>query len=357
MHPLDALRRETVQTVAMLGLMLARWNEPTPPGRLHLSTLVHQILALVMQHGGITAEQGWRQLVLSGIFDAVDLPTYTRVLRRMGHPDVALLEQAPDGTLLPGRVGETVTAGRDFYAVFMGSSEFKVVEAGGRGIGSVPDNVPFLVGQMLMLAGRRWKVVEVDDRRKELVVVRSGGGNPPIFGGEPVPPSEGVLAAMRRLYEGSEAPAFLDATAARLLEEARESFERFGLRRYGACRHEDRILLFPWAGPRRQTALLLALTRAGLEPEQLGLAIGIPASRMVQLREELSVLAASDPPDPLELAGLVRAKVTDKYDSFLDEGLLNASYASSSIDSQALPGLATELLQRWPETPGEYPAA
>ena len=347
LHPLDALRRETVQSVAMLALMLQRWNEPPSPGRLHLSTLIHQILALVVQHGGITAGQGWKHLVTSGVFDAVDQAMYVRVLRRMGHSDVALLEQAPDGTLLPGKQGEVVTSGRDFYAVFVGSSEFKVVEAGGRSIGMVPDRVPFVVGQMLMLAGHRWKVIEVDARRKELVVVRSGGGNPPIFGGEPVPPSEGVVKAMRVVYEEASIPTFLDATAAGLLVEARHSFDRLGLRHSSVCRHEDRLLVFPWAGPRRQTALLLALTRANLEPEPLGLAIALEVGRASALRETLSILAASTPPDPLELAGLVSAKLSDKYDAFLDEDLLCAAYASERIDAQSLPALAADVLGRW----------
>jgi ATP-dependent Lhr-like helicase len=46
--------------------MLRRWNEPPLAGRLHLSTLVHQVLALVAQHGGITTIQGWRLLVECG---------------------------------------------------------------------------------------------------------------------------------------------------------------------------------------------------------------------------------------------------------------------------------------------------
>ena len=350
-HPLDALRRETVQAVAMLGLMLEGWNEPPTQGRLHLSTLMHQILALVVQHGGITAEQGWKRLVASGVFEAVDLAMYRRVLRRMGHPDVALLEQAPDGTLLPGKTGEVVTAGREFYAVFMGSAEFKVVEQGGRSIGSVPDSVPFLVGQFLMLAGRRWRVLEVDAQRKELVVARAHGGNPPRFGGEPVPPSDGVIRAMRSTYEGAGVPAFLDATAAQLLGEARESFDRLGLRHSSVCRHEDRLLLFPWAGPRQQTALLLALMRAKVEPEQLGLAVAVPIGRAVSLRKELSVLAVSDPPHAVELAGLVEGKESDKYDCFLDDELLCAAYASERIEVKSLPGLASDILRRWSEDP------
>lgn len=350
-HPLDALRRGSVQAIAMVELMLGRWNEPPARGRLHLSTLVHQVLALIAQHGGITAMQGFELLVSSRVFEAVDRDLYVRVLRRMGHPDVALLEQAPDGTLLPGKAGEAVMQGRDFYAVFMGAEEYRVAEAGGRAIGTVPDTVPFIKGQLLILAGRRWRILEVDGPRKEITVTRAHGGLPPSFGGDPVPPSEGVVQAMRRTYDTIAVPAFLNATAIDLLREARESFDRLGLRHGSVCRHEDSLLLFPWVGPARLMGLQLALAQSGLEPVPLGLALAVPASRESQLRTELSRMAASPPPDPLALAGLVEEKASEKYDLFLDEGLLGRAYASERIDAAHLPELAAELYRRWKSVP------
>jgi ATP-dependent Lhr-like helicase len=41
------MRPTTIQAIAMLNLMLRRWNEPMLERRLHLSTLVHQIIALI----------------------------------------------------------------------------------------------------------------------------------------------------------------------------------------------------------------------------------------------------------------------------------------------------------------------
>ena len=352
MHPLDALRRQTVQAVAMLELMLRKWNEPPAPGRLHLSTMVHQVLALVVQHGGLTAEQGWRHLVQSGVFDAVGLDLYKRVLRRMGDPEVALLEQAPDGTLLLGEQGEMVTAGRDFYAVFPSSAELRVVEAGGRSIGTVPDGVPYVVGQFLMLAGRRWRVLEVEAQRKEVVVVAARGGVPPRFGGEAVPPSQGVVQEMRRILERAEQPTFLDATAMQLLTEARQAYRRLGLHGSRVCRHEDRLLLFPWTGPRELNALLLSLTRARLEPELLGLAVAVPVARTVQLKAALASLAEGSYADPVELAGLVELKVLEKYDGYLGAELLDLAYAADRLDVEPLPIMARELLHGWPTSAG-----
>ena len=80
-HPIDALRREIVQTIAMLNLMLAGWNDPPAPGRLHLSTALHQVLALIAQRGGMTPAQGWDMLVKSRVFDAMDMDLYKRLLR------------------------------------------------------------------------------------------------------------------------------------------------------------------------------------------------------------------------------------------------------------------------------------
>ena len=241
--------------------------------------------------------------------------------------------------------------GRDFYAVFMSGDEYRVVERGGRAIGSIPDTMPFIAGHLVILAGRRWQILEVDGQRKEISVCRAHGGQPPAFGGDPVPPSEGVVQAMRLIYETISVPPFLDATAIALLREARESFDRLGLRHGGVCRHEDTLLLFPWAGPRKVLALQLALTKAGLEPEPLGLALAIPNKFEAQLRYELSDIASASPPDALILGNLVKEKASEKYDRFLGDDLLSHVYACERIDRGSLPALAADLSQRWITTP------
>ena len=48
---------------------------------------------------------------------------FARLLRQLGHPEVALLEQAPDGTLLLGPEGERLAEHYSFYAVFQSPEE------------------------------------------------------------------------------------------------------------------------------------------------------------------------------------------------------------------------------------------
>jgi ATP-dependent Lhr-like helicase len=169
-HPLDALRCQTVQSIAMINLMLRKWNEPPDTSRLHLSTLLHQVMALVSEHGGVTAAKAWEVLVRSGTFAGIDIGLFKTLLRRMGNPEVGLLEQAPDGTLLPGPAGERLLESRDIFAVFMSPEEYKVVAEGGRAVGQVPGTNPFSPGQMLILAGRRWRVIEVNGQRRRHLV-------------------------------------------------------------------------------------------------------------------------------------------------------------------------------------------
>jgi ATP-dependent Lhr-like helicase len=201
----------------------------------------------------------------------------------------------------------------------------------------------------MVLAGRRWSVLEVDVQRREILVAPASGGIPPRFGGEPRPPSDAVVAEMRQVYEDVAAPRFLDGQAINLLAEARMTFDRLGLRHSSVARHDGQLLLFPWVGERRQQALLLALVRAQLEPTPLGLAVGVAASREDALVRELSRLANSPPPDALELAAFVEQNVIEKFDSYLDDELLTLAFASEHLAVEGLPAIAEDLLTKMRE--------
>jgi ATP-dependent Lhr-like helicase len=344
-HPLDALRCQTVQSIAMINLMLRRWNEPPDASRLHLSTLLHQVMALVAEHGGVTAAKAWVVLARSGTFAGIDTSLFKTLLRRMGNPEVGLLEQAPDGTLLPGPAGERLLESRDIFAVFMSPEEYKVVAEGGRAVGQIPGTNPFSPGQMLILAGRRWRIIEVNAQRRELTVRPAHGGVPPSFGGDAQPPADGVVEEMRRFWEELTLPAFLDPTAKQLVAEARTTYDRLGLRHSCVARHEGRLLLFPWMGEKKQRALVLALTHADLEPEPLGLAIGMSVDHRAGLEKALKALAEGHVPSAVELAAMVQNKEVEKFDSFLGDELLDRAWAHDRLDVSSLTVVAGHLVR------------
>ena len=203
-----------------------------------------------------------------------------------------------------------------------------------------------------MLAGRRWRVVDVDGARKEITVRAAKGGNPPIFGGDPVPPHDGVVQEMLRIYGDLDYPAWLDRNATQLLSEARASFDRFGLRRSQVVRHRGSLWLFPWVGERRQQALVTALVLAEIEVAPRGLALAVPAEQEGALRAQLARLATNPPPDPLALAALVPDKVVEKFDHFLGDDLLTLAWARDRLDVSSLPSIAAQLLGAFGATTG-----
>ena len=355
MHPLDALRPQTVQAIAMINLMLRRWNEPPEASRLHLSTLLHQVMALVAEHGGVTAARAWDVLVRSGTFANVDMGLFKTLLRRMGSPEVGLLELAPDGTLLPGPAGERLLESRDIFAIFMSPEEYRVVADDGRAIGQVPGTNPFSPGQMLILAGRRWRVIEVNGQRRELTVRPAHGGVPPSFGGEARPPADGVVEEMRRFWEDLTLPAFLDPIAKQLVAEARTTYDRLGLRHSLVSRHEGQLLLFPWVGEKKLQALVLALANFGLEPEPLSIAIGVSVEHKASVEKALKALANGHVPSTLELAKMVKNKEVEKFDPLLGDELLDQVWANDRLDVSSLPDIARNLIRSLPADEGGFP--
>ena len=350
--PIDGLRVETVQAVAMLNLMLRRWNEPPEPRRLHLSTLLHQVMALVGEHGGISASEAWNVLVRSGSFSSVDADVFKSLLRRMGEPEVGLLEQAVDGTLMPGPAGERLLETRDIFSVFLSPEEYKVIAEGGRAIGRLSGDNPFGPGEMLVLAGRRWRIIEVDNRRREIAVRAARGGKPPEFGGDPRPPSDGVVEEMRRVWEDLTIPAYLDIMAKQHLVEARTMYDRLGLRASLVARHNGQLILFPWVGERTQQALLLALIQHELEPASFGIGVSVSEEKEALLLDALTALAGKALPDAIALARLVSNKEIEKFDAYLGDDLLTLAWARDRINVVGLPALAARMLASLQVTAG-----
>jgi ATP-dependent Lhr-like helicase len=347
-HPLDELRPGLIQAIAMINLLGDRWNEPVDTHKLHLSTLLHQILALIVQYGGITAEQGYRLLVKSGVFP-VDMALYKQLLRRMAEPEVGLLEQAPDGTILLGAEGERVTQAHDFYAVFKTPSEYRVI-AGTKTLGTLPVDNPlaYAPGSLMIFGGRRWVVQELSVADKAIMVRPASGGKPPIFWGDYGGLADGVVQAMRKVYSQTNIPAYLDAKAIQLLQEARSAFNRFNLLENSILEHGSDLILFPWIGAKSQLALTLALRGTGLKAGMSGFAVECPGTGLEELKASLSTIANAPAPDPIALAQGDDLEL-DKFDHFLSEDMQSRNFACAMLSTASIPQICGRLSERFPE--------
>jgi ATP-dependent Lhr-like helicase len=343
-HPADALRPDTVQAIAMIELMLRKWNESPNVHRYHLTALMHQIMALICQYGGITAKKAWDSLIESGIFSNIDEHMFIKILKRMGDAEVKLLEQANDGTLLLGAEGERITSNFDFYAVFETPEEYRVVFRG-KEIGRLPMALPYEEGHLLIFGGRYWKVLEVDTSRYEILVDQGKGGKPPKFGGDGGPQSDIVVAEMRRIYEDIAIPRYLDKTAIDLLHQARQSFTSYELQQHSVIQYGDGFILFPWLGSAGQLALHLALINHRLNATSQSITIEISRCNKADLQKALGKIAGGPLIKPESLAMLLPEKTIDKFDRYLDPELQALNFAAARLDTARLQEIAGILLR------------
>lgn len=345
-HPVDALRLRLVRSIAMVGLLLERWCERPRPDALHLSTLVHQVLSVIAERGGVRAPQLFEVLCGRGPFRRVDKALFGRLLRRMGDPEVALIEQSPDGTLLLGREGERIVEHYSFYAVFETPEEYRVT-FDGRPLGTIPIIVPLAPEMTIVFSGRRWSVVAVHDREKVVLVKPSSGGRPPPFGGDFGVIDDRIVRRMRTVLERNDTPRYLDAKAAELLEEGRAAYRQLGL----ASRRivdlgEGHYLLATWDGTVRTVTLALALRSHGLRVEPHDGFLDVE-DRMEDgsLLHVLNLLACEPPPDGADLAADAAVLETEKFHRYLSRDLLIQDAVSSKLTPSAVPEMAQQLLK------------
>jgi ATP-dependent Lhr-like helicase len=341
----DRLRLETILAIALTELLLELWIEPPSPLTQHLSTLLHQVLSMIVEKGGISAKDAYDILAGPGPFASIDIDTFKALLRGMRATDPPLLEQASDGTLMLGPLGERLTDSYEFFAVFNTPEEFRIVTQG-QTLGTISIQNAFGPGDYIVFSGRRWRVLDVDDRTRTVQVEAAPAGRVPQFDGtEAGALHDVVVAKMRVVLVGTSIPVYLDKTAAAHLQEARSAFQEVGLGELNIAADDDEFLLFPWKGTKTLDALRFALRQSGLSVTPASICLAVPAKDRDVLRKTLQTLAGASRIDGAELAQFDENLERAKYDSYIPRELLRHATAVDRLDVTSIPAVCRELSQ------------
>ena len=347
-HPVDTFHLGLVRSIAMIDLLVENWCEPPRQEALHLSTLTHQILSVVAERGGASAQRLFATLCDRGPFRSVDPALFSRLLRQLGDPDTALIEQAPDGTLLLGREGERVVEHYSFYAVFQTPQEYRVVHDA-KTLGTIPVDAPLTPDMTIIFVGRRWRVLEVHDREKVIEVTPDHAGKPPTFGGDPGEIHENVIQRMRDVLLADNLPPFLDDTAVEVLSSARAAYRRSRLDDVPIERFaDDQHLLAPWTGTVGSASLAIVLACLDYRVSTFDgiLEVSSMGSRSKDLISDVEDIAA----DKFDLPDLIRGRtgalIQEKFHHYLGDDLLLSDALSRRLDLSAVPGIAQDLCSR-----------
>ena len=220
----------------------------------------------------------------------------------------------------------------DFYVAFVVEEEYRVNHAGHH-VGNVAFVPEFEEERFLILAGRRWQILDIDHDRKTITVEPSPGGRVPTFhsdGREDIHPR--VRQVMKGLLERTDTIEYLDMKAREMLLQARCHREACGTAAHAILsgrRGHDLVYLDRVANP---------ADAAGPRGNFGGLKVRTKGSRLVFEKASAAQVQAvyckflKDCPDAVSLALRFPQRVREKYEGFLSDELTAEVFARERTD-------------------------
>lgn len=178
---------ETVlQAIAVIELAKKGWVESVPSSDRVWPVLVHQLMALTLEFGGISAERCWQILSVIGDFSGIRLSEFEELITHLITEEF-LFESG--GLLSIGTKAERIFGRKNFmelYAVFTSPQLYQVKNKTGYIIGSLEQTfVDQLVEEVscFLLGGRAWTINQINHSERLIMVMPASGGKKPSWGG------------------------------------------------------------------------------------------------------------------------------------------------------------------------------
>lgn len=219
-----------LQAVGLLRLADRGWVEPVRPPAHAMHVLAHQVLALVLQEGGLSRHRLQPWLRDAWPFSGISAAELQSLVETMLEREI--LYEA-DGLLSLGVTGEKLYGKRNFfelYAVFTAPPVLRVLR-GNEEVGMVQALFVMMHDASdgplcFRLAGRAWQVAQIDWSKGVLRVVAADSGRVPSWLGLPGTLSTELCAEMRAaLITSGPETEWLTTPAARELAALRVSYE------------------------------------------------------------------------------------------------------------------------------------
>lgn len=327
---LQRIYPEFLRAVGILKLVIEQWIESESNRDLHLSTLVHQILSVIREHGGVKASVLFDILVVSGAFRRIDRALFVACLRDLGKCD--LVEQGPDGFLILGMNGEKLTRRFDFYAAFLTQREINVL-CDGRLIGTISEEEAPPEGTLLLLGGKRWVVLRLENT--ELHVKPASSGRVPRFSFNAMTDTDiRIHQEMCNVLREDVIPTFLHKSCQSILANARSTAQSSDICGKHLIEMDGGTYIFTWSGSKVNRTLCAMLRLRGLdatEPESFVIFCNKCSVDSVAgiLRQFLSM--REEEFDILELAAALPIRRSEKFERYLSTELQLLSFAVRSM--------------------------
>lgn len=322
------LRASLVQNIAVIELLKEKCYESISSSSYHFSTLIQQVLSLICQYGGFQPKDGWNYLCKSGAFRNITPELFMELLKALGEKEI--VAQTHSGEIVIGIEGEKIVKSKTFYVAFQTTIDYTIIDnVKHKAIGTLQYLTE--VGDFVILGGRKWNVVSIDEKVKKIYVIPVKHGKLPLFFSKPVDIDGMVVCKMREIYISNEHIPYIDAAGKENLDRCRSFFKSNNLEEVKYFTYGNNSFLMTWAGDKinRTIALMLSLTD-GIQRDFDHISIGGTLFDNIQKLRELTK------PESADLAALIinrKSKEMQKYDYLLPEKLLNMEYGNRYLDA------------------------
>jgi len=333
-----------LRAIAVIELYVReKWVEPLQVRQLSMGLLYHQTMSALKSLGEAAPADLARAVLTLPSFKGIQPDDYKIFLNYLLQTDH--IQRTEVGTLIIGLMGERIVNNFRFYAVFKDDEEH-VVYNGTEEIGSITTVPP--PGYCFTLAGKLWKVEEVDTKHQAVYVKSSRGKVDTLWLGAGGDVHTRVVQKMREILADDGIYSYLAPNAVNRLERARRLVRESGMLRSSVMpAGGDSFFIMPWVGS-KQFRTLERLIKNNLK-DKLGLRSVVPmepyymvvsGKTNAQILLEHILAESSNCEDPITLLSPDEAPYLGKYDEFIPPELIRRAFAIDGLDVR---GLAEEL--------------
>ncbi|AUS26752.1 DEAD/DEAH box helicase [Paenibacillus polymyxa] len=332
-----------LRAIAVIELYVRhKWVEPLETRRLPIGTMYHQTMSILKSMGEAQPADLARAILTLPSFRGVTPEQYKTFLNYLIQTDH--IQWTEDKNLIIGLTGEKIVNNFRFYAVFKDDEEHSVYN-GSEEIGSITTVPP--PGYCFSLAGKLWKVVEVDTKHKAVYVKAAKGKVDTLWLGSGGDIHTLVTQKMREVLAAEDIYSYLSPEAVNRLERARRLARESGLlKEIVIPAGGDSLFILPWVGSKQfrtmerliKQTLATRLSLRSVVPMEPYYLIVSGRSDTPTLLQEM-ILACKNCNEE-QLLDDKEAPYLGKYDEFVAPELIRSAFIADGLD---LKGLARNL--------------
>ena len=336
---------EFIKCIAIIELYVKeRWIETMEKNDLPYSLLYHQTMSYLYSMGAVTPKELAKYILTLKPFKKVSTEDYKNLLKYLLEKEE--LEKDEEGNLLIGRSGERKVNSFNFFSVFTTPIEYSVRNSS-QEIGTV--QTPYLIGQQFSLAGFTWKVVDINEEKRQIFVKKVGGISKIAWNDDGnIFINTKIMKKMKEVLEDSEEYRYLNKDALEKLKEIRNIAKMTGILENKVITLEKGIYgIIPWLGTKEIIALEFSLKEEGINGKTY-YRTGIPIFILIESKSDLDININKEYLENLleklktKNIDKTKFKIPDllqksgKYNSMIPKELLHKQFIEDCIDVEGM---------------------